>query len=77
MASLVPKPHLNYLLGHKPNANLARTTYQVPNRPIDNSGLWFNQESTNMNTVNFHSSIACGRDQDSLPTVSDEVLHGN
>lgn len=30
-----------------------------------------------MNTMNFHSSVACERDQDSLPTVSDEVLHGN
>jgi len=75
MAGKIPKEHLNYFMGHKPNVFLALTTYQVPDHKINNSGMRFD-ESQDTSVGDFHSSVACGRDQTSL-SVSNKVLYSS
>jgi len=72
MSGKISKEHLNYLMGHKPNVTLTQTAYQVPDRPLNSSGLRFN-ESKDTSIGDFHSSVACGRDTGTL-NVPDQAL---
>ena len=75
MSGLISKAHLNYLMGHKPNVVLTHTTYQVPDRPINSSGIRFG-ESRDISVGDYHSSVACGKDKGTL-CISDEVLYNS
>jgi hypothetical protein len=75
MAGKISDKHLNYFMGHKPNATLAHTTYQVPDHQVNNSGLRFD-ESQDTSIGDYHSSVACGRDNNSL-NVPDHVLYSS
>jgi hypothetical protein len=75
MSGKIPKGHLNYLMGHKPNVFLTETTYQVPDRQVNSSGIWFD-ESLDTSIGDFHSSVACGRDKGTLD-VPDQVLYNS
>jgi hypothetical protein len=50
--------HLKYLLGHRFGSDLAKNTYQVPDRPLDLTGVRYNDLGVDMTVSDAHSSVA-------------------
>ncbi|KAF8074072.1 hypothetical protein FPV67DRAFT_1739796 [Lyophyllum atratum] len=74
MAGRIPSVHLKYLMGHAYSSNLAYTTYQAPDRPVDVSGSRFNEGNV-QDISDLHSSVAWKRtDTGFTASITEEVL---